>query len=728
MKKSIILDIMLCLGMVAFAQQSMQWYSYWGSNTSQIEPQRMAVDANGDIYVAAQFGGTTVNVEGTTLSSHSGLATGDAVIVKMTANKQVVWVYPIVNVGNATITDIAIDKSGNVVATGAFNNSIKVGNNTMAVDDSNLGEQAIYVLRLTAAGQAINAFQIPSGEARGGKIAIDSQNNIIVTGILDGDATFITGGDPEGDFQGTSQMFVAKYNANGVHQWHQFRNGIGSAVYGKTSVAVDANDNIYVATSISGTTTFAGKDYIAGAISNPAILCYSSQGVEQWSHMIWGDQADEAGDITTSPIGEVIMAVNHHSGSLFIDNDPDEYKNGYAFDVAFQHTGFFSFDTDGDFKWFYDWGYSNGTSGSDAVTYALRCTDEGVIYVAGMMTGRYGGSRLPSEERTLPDGKNSGVETVDNQWLQHNTNGGQDCFLLTITRDGKLVNAARPGGTQYEYGMDVALSPDKKSIYLLMHINVRDKQPYTCPDNLFDSFADLYPTLSTAPSWGSRKQNYTLLNVFCPENDGSSTAYTTAYKGAFASSLLVKYAMPEINPNNLPYFQIAQQYSQVMSMPSAQGVAHIHPLECYGDVGFDGTLVTGAFPDANPRYVGLIAIDSIALPAGGITYYEYDNATHKSLRSQPRNCRYMPLLEGEETALNEVSLDAGIYPTLCKDNLHISCAEPQYVVNIYTMDGRMIFSKDNVAVIGVGGHLSAGMYQVEVRAGNARKVASIIVQ
>lgn len=660
MRKSIFLGMLLCLASVAFAQRSMEWYSYWGSNVSgnQIEPQRMVVDSEGNIYVAALFGGTKVAVENKTLVSNSSADKGDAVVVKMSPAKVVLWTYEVVNAGNATVADIAIDKEGNVILVGAFNRSIKVGSSTMALDDSNMGEAAIYVLKLSAAGEAVKAWQIPAMGAKAGAVVVDSKDNIIITGTLDGDATFVTGGDPEGDFNNTAQLFVAKYDKDGKLLWHQFRNDEGASVYGRPYMAVDANDNIYVAASLTGATTLAGHA-VAASASNAILLAINAEGAEQWYHMIDGDEADAAGGVAVSPIGQVALAVNHHSGDLRIDDMSDVFNNGYAFDSQFAHTGIFAFDLAGEFKWFYDWGYSNGTSGSDAICYGLRCSDEGVWYAAGMMTGRFGGSRLPEEERTLPNGKNSGVETIDNQWLQHNTNGGHDCFLITLTRGGKLANAIRPGGPQYEDGIDVALSPDKKSIYFLQTINVRDKEPFTCPDNIFDSWTDLY-----APAnWSSRKSHYTLLNVFCPENNGSANPYGTDYKGIFASSMLVKYALPVTNPETLPGFTVDEAYSQTLAIAAPEGKASLFRLEQSADVEFDGETVSGTFADEKDRFCGFIAIDSIALP-GDISYYEYDKDLKRSIRSNPRTVRYMPLKiqkseEGVESVADDRNRAAG---------------------------------------------------------------------
>ena len=52
MKKIFLVGMMICLAMVANAQRSMDWYAYWGSNEagSQIDPQRMVADKEGNVY------------------------------------------------------------------------------------------------------------------------------------------------------------------------------------------------------------------------------------------------------------------------------------------------------------------------------------------------------------------------------------------------------------------------------------------------------------------------------------------------------------------------------------------------------------------------------------------------------------------------------------------------------------------------------------------------------
>ena len=145
MKKSLLCGMLLCLSIVAFGQRSMDWYAYWGSNISgsQIDPQRMVADNDGNIYVAALYGGDKVKVGEQTLVSNSTTDKGDAVIVKMSPSGAVLWTYSLANAGNATVADLAIDSYGNIFVTGAFTNSIKVGSKVMPIDETNMGEAGL---------------------------------------------------------------------------------------------------------------------------------------------------------------------------------------------------------------------------------------------------------------------------------------------------------------------------------------------------------------------------------------------------------------------------------------------------------------------------------------------------------------------------------------------------------------------------------------------------------
>ena len=106
---------------------------------------------------------------------------------------------------------------------------------------------------------------------------------------------------------------------------------------------------------------------------------------------------------------------------------------------------------------------STATEGSCMANY-IHCTDEGVWYVGGRASSRYGDSS------TINFGNaKSGIRLMDGTWVQHNTNGGADALYLVLNREGQLCSIGRPGSAQTEDIIDAALSPDKSSIIFTLY-------------------------------------------------------------------------------------------------------------------------------------------------------------------------------------------------------------------------------------------------------------------
>ena len=654
--KKIFVGILVMLSCVVSAQRSMEWYSYWGSNEagSQIDPKAITVASTGDVYVAATFGGEKVNVESTTLVSKSAADNGDAVIIKLNANKQVQWTYTIVQQGKASVKDIVAMHNGNIAVIGSFNNKINAANGDMALNDENMGEEAIYALVLNPQGTAVAAWQIAAMGAQAGAISVDVQDNIILSGTLDGDATFTQGADPEGDFENQAQYFLAKYNSQGEHIWHKFiqTNNTASS-FNNVMNTTDAQGNIYLSATLTGKLTFASNTYTT-TTANAIIMKYSADGTEQWAHLLTGARNDKAaGVVVNEKTGAVALAINHYSEDLQVDLQGDTLNNltiKLDGDPTQYHAMVVAFDKEnGAYQWFYDFGYSNTVTGAGASINDFLCTDEGVWYMGGSMNGRFGDSTTKLYHTT----QNFGVTSVDGQNFNHNTNGGGDAWMLTLTRDGKLANVIRTGATQTEATAGIALSPDKKSIYLLYQIQVRNKEKWTCPDNMFDSYMDLSGTLDSIPS---RKNLYTILPVFCPENDGTTETYSEAYKNAFASSLLAKYAFPELNIDVLPAFTVGQPYSQSVVLKNPQGVKYFTMgLLIPEEFNYEENILMGTPTTDTPRDFGVLAVDSISLP-GKISYYANDKQTHP-VRSNPRVLRYLTLSTENQTDTENIATE-----------------------------------------------------------------------
>lgn len=705
MKKKFFFLVALVAITLQTSAQVMDWYTYWGSNQagSQIEPVRMLVDNDGNIYTAALFGGSAVKILDETVPSLSGVDKGDAVITKMSAEKTALWTRALVSTGSAAIRDITIDKENNLIAVGTFSGTIKPDDThtmTMA-DPSGYTTLSIFVLRFNPDGDILNMWQLPSEEATINNVSVDGNNNIIISGTFGSEMSFNPAA-PEamvGSTQYFNQMFVAKYTTTGEMVWAKFKQD-ATASYSNVYSKADTDGNIFVSGTFTGTTTFASTEMTtATAVSDMFLTKYSATGDETWAKHIKGSRNDKVAGIEVSPIGDVAVLSSYYSEDISITGVTDTIHTGFrnlAGAPTQYHIGVFTFKkTTGDYRWWYSYGQGSTAGGGGGLAMYIRCTDEGVWYVGGNTSGRYGDTSTFDSFGN----SNSGLRTVDGVWHQHNTNGGADAVYLVLNREGKLASIARPGGIQTEALQDIALSPDKKSVYFLLGINVRANIIYTCVDNLFDSFTDLYTAFP-------RKEKYTLVQVLCPEApvDGKYSATNVG----FSSMIVAKYDFPEINPNALPAYTSGVEYTQPLAIVAPAGVPQFYQMSISDELNFVDNTVSGLINGNEQLYIGVVAIDSTALP-GTITYYAQD-PNKVSIRGNSRNVRYLKLNAKDDTALELVNVaDATFYPTRCVDVLNVKTTASNYEVKIYTQLGQLVGKHRNAKSISVN-NLPIGVY------------------
>jgi hypothetical protein len=101
-------------------------------------------------------------------------------------------------------------------------------------------------------------------------VAADASGNVIVTGFFEGAADF--GGDTL-ICAGGEDIFVAKYDASGAHQWSQ-RLGSTAGDQG-LAVAVDGSGDVIVTGRFEGTVDFGGGDLTSAGGSDIFVAKYS---------------------------------------------------------------------------------------------------------------------------------------------------------------------------------------------------------------------------------------------------------------------------------------------------------------------------------------------------------------------------------------------------------------------------------------------------------------------
>ncbi len=157
-------------------------------------------------------------------------------------------------------------------------------------------------------------------------VAADADGNVYVTGYFTGSIDFGGGALTSA---GSNDIYLAKFNSAGVHQW-SMRFGSPDDQRG-TGVDADADGNVYIAGSFKDAVNFgAGNLYSAG--SNDIFLAkFNSAGVLQYAKR-FGNAGDQPGGaIAISPDGTVILGgyfggrVNFGGGNLVNGGGWDVY-------------------------------------------------------------------------------------------------------------------------------------------------------------------------------------------------------------------------------------------------------------------------------------------------------------------------------------------------------------------------------------------------------------------
>jgi hypothetical protein len=115
-------------------------------------------------------------------------------------------------------------------------------------------------------------------------VAVDASGNVVVVGYFSGTVNFGSGNLVSN--AGSNDIFVAKYNANGVPQWSQrFGSTSDDAAW---AVAGDGSGNVFVTGYFSGTVNFGGVNLVSAGNFDIFVAKYSANGAHQWSQRFGG--------------------------------------------------------------------------------------------------------------------------------------------------------------------------------------------------------------------------------------------------------------------------------------------------------------------------------------------------------------------------------------------------------------------------------------------------------
>ncbi|MBI4946225.1 MAG: SBBP repeat-containing protein [Bacteroidetes bacterium] len=336
--------------------------------TSEEHVKNIAIDGNGNVYVAGNFSSQSLPFGNTTLTNAGNF---DAFIAKYDANGNPLWAKSAGGSAGEGAYGIAADKSGNVYLAGDYNGtSITFGNFTLTNSNSAGGTFDIFTVKYDGDGNVLWAKNIGGTQNDDCmSIATDTNGNIYMTGYFLGSSTF--GSFTLNSRKGTTvDIFTAKYDPNGNVLWAKSAGG-RAFEYGR-SLTADNSGNVYVTGEywsnylIDSTiiTNLGGYDIF--------ILKYNSIGNLVWSKNFGGTGDDYGKSITLDGKGYLYLTGYYKGTSMAFDSIQLTNLTGYSDIIVVKC------DTSGNALW----AKSAGGAGDEKGT-GIAADTSGGVYITG---------------------------------------------------------------------------------------------------------------------------------------------------------------------------------------------------------------------------------------------------------------------------------------------------------------------------------------------------------
>jgi hypothetical protein len=438
------------------------WAQTWGGVGAD-EGYGVAVDDAGSIYTTGVFESTVdFNPDPVEEEVRTSNGLGDAFLVKFNQYGDFQWVKTWGGVSGDVGYDVEIDKMGNILVAGIFRGTVNFDTVTGPDIHVSTGGSDCALTKYTPDGDYIGTITWGgSGSDEASAIAVDSDNNVIVTGIfwstnMDFDP------DPVDQFirstNGEWDAYLCKFDSSGDFKWAGTW-GASNTDYGK-GVCVDSLGNVYCSGNFRYTVDFdpgpgtATRSASGSSWYDAFLSSFDADGNFRWVGTWGSTEKDDALECAVDEYDDVYVC-----GSFYytVDFNPDPIETEERTAVWYDDAYVSMFSPDGDFQWVLVWGDTTSddckaiaTDGNGhfyamgdalarnnvrkfnldgdlewinewqiAVFYALAVSPDGYSYITGWF------------DRTFDD-----FDPGPEEWHPVTPSIGWDCFVIKVLPDG----------------------------------------------------------------------------------------------------------------------------------------------------------------------------------------------------------------------------------------------------------------------------------------------------
>src|SRR5690606_36726888 len=271
-----------------------------GGSTDTDACYQVSVGPSGDVYITGRFGhpnGAPATFGDFTITSAGHY---DVFVVRYSPEGDVLWAWSAGGPHPDRAYGLAQDADGSTYVAGRFKELATFGDTTLV----SAGHHDAFLAKPTPEGDVLWVRSGGGSNADPARdLALDAAGNVYVTGRFQGVATF---GDTTLTSTGHYDVFLVKYTPEGDVLWAR-RGGGPTADVGYT-VAVDAGGDAYVTGSFHQTATFGGITLTSAGRNDIFLTKYAADGTIRWAQSAGGERTDVGHGITVDPNGHLYVS------------------------------------------------------------------------------------------------------------------------------------------------------------------------------------------------------------------------------------------------------------------------------------------------------------------------------------------------------------------------------------------------------------------------------------
>lgn len=319
-------------------QGKLQWAKMLG-NENREYGYATAVDADGNVYIAGTFTGTT-NIGGVALTIKDikdpwyNPNVYDMFFAKYDKNGKQLWVKQLSGASTEEPGGIVIDKTGKIYLTGRMGWNLTIDNQTNGVTGN-----SFFVAYFNTDGSLnwTKNYGVGIQQIQPTVMKITSGNNLVIYGKYEGQRTI------EGFTLSTpSGVFTTMLNSAGTVLW---ANGFGFDITTNANgLAVDNQENVYIGGDFKSSITIGNQTLNSDVVKTGFIASYDKTGKVRWAYKVNDDAAQTFETVMdVSCYNNKVYLTGYYGGNLPIGNVTLKAGPNYmqAFTAAFNSDGTF---------------------------------------------------------------------------------------------------------------------------------------------------------------------------------------------------------------------------------------------------------------------------------------------------------------------------------------------------------------------------------------------------